>query len=162
MAWLVIRALSNRASTSDRAICPAYPPSSHEWHKKQAKQPSSSRAFKAAPLPSQYRFECAHTVVAVSLWQIPGKLSVQSWPRAARRIGVERGPLAFKLALRFGAVRWCDCTESMPVLGIGEVRLNGVRASAFPGFMGERFISHRQYSPCYDSANLNRRIDGLA
>ena len=140
MAWLVIRALSNRASTSDRAICPAYPPSSHEWHKKQAKQPSSSRAFKPAPLPSQYRFECAHTVVAVSLWQIPGKLSVQSWPRAARRIGVERGPFDFNPALRVFAVRWCDCTESMPVLDMGEVRLNDERVGGLPGFIEERRI----------------------
>lgn len=70
--------------------------------------------------------------------------SVQSWPRAARRIGVETGPFDFKPALRFGAVRWCDCTESMPVLGMGAVRLNGVRAIGLPGFIGERFISHRQ------------------
>ncbi|PMQ15845.1 hypothetical protein JaAD80_13670 [Janthinobacterium sp. AD80] len=56
-------------------------------------------------------------------------------------------------ALRFGAVRWCDCTESMPVLGKGEVRLNGVRAKGFPDFIDERFISHRQYLTCYYSAN---------
>jgi hypothetical protein len=87
--------------------------------------------------------------------------SVQSWPRAARRIGVERGPFDFMSALRFGAVRWCDCTESMPVLGMGEVRLNGVRVRALPGFMGERFISHHQYLACYDSANLNWRWNGL-
>jgi hypothetical protein len=41
----------------------------------------------------------------------------------------------------------------MPVLGMGEVRLNGVRVKGLPGFMAERFISHRQLAPWYDYAN---------
>jgi len=110
--------------------------------------------------PSAKKFEWQSTVVSGSKLQT-ARRSVQSWPRAARRIGVERGPLLFRAALRFGAVRWCDCTESMPVLGMGEVRLNGVRAKCAPGFMGERFISHRQYSTCYDSANYHWRQNGL-
>jgi len=49
----------------------------------------------------------------------------------------------------------------MPVLGMGVVRLNGVRTKGLPGFIGARFISHRQLLACYDSANENGRKHGV-